>query len=155
MTKAVFMETPIGRIGVAERNGAVTNVFFGKTVQPKDFVEEETPLLCRAKEQLAEYFAGKRRAFDLPLRAEGTDFERACWEALLTIPCGETKTYGEIAAQIGRPKAVRAVGRANGRNPISILIPCHRVIGKDGTLTGYAGGVDAKARLLALEKSTI
>jgi methylated-DNA-[protein]-cysteine S-methyltransferase len=109
------------------------------------------PLLCETKRQLDEYFAGKRRNFELPLEFRGTEFQRRVWAALLTIPYGETRTYRQIAEQIGNPLAVRAVGAANGRNPIAIVAPCHRVIGSSGDLTGFGGGLEAKARLLSLE----
>jgi methylated-DNA-[protein]-cysteine S-methyltransferase len=102
--------------------------------------------------QLAEYFAGERTSFDLPLTMHGTPFELRVWEALRTIPHGETRSYGELASQIGAPGSARAVGRANGRNQISIIVPCHRVIGADGTLTGYAGGLQAKRALLEHER---
>jgi O-6-methylguanine DNA methyltransferase len=101
--------------------------------------------------QLAEYLEGKRRVFDLPLRLEGSDFQKAVWEAVARIPYGQTASYGEIALIVGRPKASRAVGAANGANPIPIVIPCHRVIGSDGSLTGYGGGLALKSRFLALE----
>lgn len=109
------------------------------------------PVLVRAAAQIAEYFAGKRRVFDVPLDFRGTDFQRSVWQALLAIPYGETRSYAEIARQIGRPGASRAVGAANGRNPLSIIAPCHRVIGTNGTLTGFAGGLEAKRMLLDLE----
>jgi len=108
-------------------------------------------ILAKADRQLGEYFAGRRRAFDLPLDFHGTDFQRQVWAALLTIPFGETRSYADIATQIGKPKACRAVGAANGRNPISIIAPCHRVVGASGALTGFAGGLDAKRYLLGLE----
>src|SRR5205807_5632410 len=101
--------------------------------------------------QLAEYFAGDRTAFNVPLAAGGTPFQRAVWEGLQDIPYGETVSYGELARRIGRPSAVRAVGLANGRNPIAVIVPCHRVIGADGTLTGYGGGIERKRLLLELE----
>jgi methylated-DNA-[protein]-cysteine S-methyltransferase len=107
--------------------------------------------LREAVRQLAEYFAGDRRKFDLPLRLEGTDFQRRVWQVLTEIPYGETWSYGQLAQRIGNPKGCRAVGLANGRNPISILVPCHRVIGADGSLTGYGGGVERKRWLLAHE----
>jgi methylated-DNA-[protein]-cysteine S-methyltransferase len=110
-----------------------------------------TPPLPEVRRQLGEYFAGRRRDFDLPLAPRGTDFERRVWEALLAIPFGETRTYAEIARAIGHPDACRAVGRANGRNPIPIVIPCHRVIGSDGSLTGFGGGLDLKRLLLEHE----
>lgn len=106
----------------------------------------------RLRQQLAEYFAGERRSFDLPLAPEGTDFQRRVWRALVAIPYGETESYGELAVRIGRPGASRAVGRANATNPIPIVVPCHRVIGADGSLTGFGGGLDAKRQLLALER---
>lgn len=109
------------------------------------------PVLAKAERQLGEYFAGARTCFDLALDFHGTDFQKAVWAALLTIPFGQTRSYAEIARQIGKPGAARAVGAANGRNPISIIAPCHRVIGMDGSLTGFAGGLEAKKFLLALE----
>lgn len=109
------------------------------------------PTLRETRRQLCEYFEGERRVFSLPLDFSGTAFQRRVWQALLTIPYGETRSYGQIARQIGQPRAVRAVGAANGRNPISIIAPCHRVIGTSGRLTGFAGGLAAKAQLLALE----
>ena len=113
------------------------------------------PVLSATHEQLAEYFAGERRAFDLPLDFQGTDFQQQVWAALLEIPYGETRSYAQIAAAIGRPTACRAVGAANGRNPISIVAPCHRVVGSDGRLTGFAGGLAVKERLLALERTAL
>lgn len=109
------------------------------------------PVLLAAEAQLREYFAGTRTRFDLPLDFRGTDFQKSVWAELLAIPFGETRSYGEIAMKLGRPKASRAVGAANGRNPISIVAPCHRVIGSTGKLTGFAGGLEAKAYLLGLE----
>ncbi|MGV7120060.1 methylated-DNA--[protein]-cysteine S-methyltransferase [Sphingopyxis sp. 550A] len=114
--------------------------------------EPEHPVLVETERQLGEYFAGKRRTFDVPLSFSGSDFQKQVWEALLTIPFGETRSYGEIAQQVGRPTASRAVGAANGRNPISIIAPCHRVVGSTGKLTGFAGGLDAKKYLLELEQ---
>ncbi|MBO9354796.1 methylated-DNA--[protein]-cysteine S-methyltransferase [Bordetella petrii] len=109
------------------------------------------PVLREAESQLEEYFAGRRSQFDLPLDFQGTEFQKQVWNALLTIPYGQTRSYRDIAMQIGRDKAVRAVGAANGRNPLSIVAPCHRVVGASGNLTGFAGGLRAKALLLALE----
>jgi methylated-DNA-[protein]-cysteine S-methyltransferase len=111
------------------------------------------PVLLEAERQLEEYFAGRRTRFTLPLDLSGTPFQQKVWRALLTIPFGETRSYAQIARQIGKPGAARAVGAANGRNPISIVAPCHRVIGATGALTGYGGGLDVKARLLALEEA--
>jgi methylated-DNA-[protein]-cysteine S-methyltransferase len=113
--------------------------------------EENRPILVETERQLNEYFAGKRNCFELELEFVGTEFQKKVWQALLTIPFGETRSYGQIATQIGNVKAVRAVGAANGKNPISIIAPCHRVIGASGDLTGYAGGLGAKKLLLALE----
>lgn len=110
------------------------------------------PILAAADRQLTEYFAGARRDFDLPLDWRGTDFQKQVWTALLAIPFGETRSYAQVAHAIGRPRACRAVGAANGRNPMSIVAPCHRVIGADGALTGFAGGLRAKQHLLALER---
>jgi len=109
------------------------------------------PVLLETRRQLEEYFSGQRTRFDLKLNFNGTDFQKQVWAALLTIPFGETRSYSDIARQIGRPQAVRAVGAANGRNPISIIAPCHRVIGASGSLTGFAGGLRAKETLLTLE----
>lgn len=116
-----------------------------------DLLAPQHPLLLQTAQQLKEYFAGDRRHFELPLQFEGTDFQQQVWQALTEIPYGETRSYAQIASRLGRPKAVRAVGAANGRNPLSIIVPCHRVIGANGQLTGFAGGLTVKAQLLALE----
>ena len=120
---------------------------------PVNMVAEDPdhPVLIETEKQLREYFAGQRQVFSVPLDFGGTEFQNQVWQALLSIPFGETRTYTEIARQIGKPAAVRAVGAANGRNPISIIAPCHRVLGSTGNLTGFAGGLQAKAHLLALE----
>lgn len=115
----------------------------------------EHPVLLEAEKQLGEYFAGRRKTFTVSLDFVGTEFQKKVWGALLTIPYGQTRSYGELAQQIGQPTASRAVGAANGKNPISIITPCHRVLGSDGTLTGFAGGMEAKALLLKLEGATI
>ena len=150
MKAATWISSPVGTLKLAEESGAITELRFeewdGKT--PK----EETELLSRAKRELGEYFAGQRREFTLPLAPAGTGFQRRVWDALLTIPYGQTRSYGELAALIGSPKASRAVGSANHNNPISIFIPCHRVIGANGSLTGYGGGLEVKRALLALEQ---
>ena len=112
---------------------------------------DQHPILLKTEHQLAEYFAGKRKTFSVPLDMRGTRFQKDVWDALLAIPFGETRTYGQLATQLGNPRATRAVGAANGRNPIAIIAPCHRVIGSTGKLTGFAGGLDAKAYLLKLE----
>ena len=116
--------------------------------------EENHPLLLETEHQLTNYFSKKLKKFSVKLDFVGTDFQKKVWEALLTIPFGETRSYGYIAKQIGNPKAVRAVGAANGKNPISIIVPCHRVIGSNGTLTGFAGGLDTKIYLLGIESNT-
>lgn len=113
--------------------------------------DDANPVLIQTRLQLEQYFAGKRQRFVLPLNFVGTDFQKLVWQSLLTIPFGETRSYGQIAQHIGKPKAARAVGAANGRNPISIVIPCHRVIGSNGELTGFAGGLKAKAYLIEIE----
>ncbi len=139
------VDTPLGPMSLAEGNGALTRCYHGGSGT------DETPLLIEAERQLRAYFRGECRAFDLPLAPQGTPFQRAVWAALLEIPYGETRSYAEIAARIGRPRACRAVGMANRCNPLPVFIPCHRVIGADGSLTGYAGGLEMKAALLALE----
>ena len=113
--------------------------------------DEGHPILCEVQQQLGEYFSGTRTVFSVPLDFRGTDFQKCVWNALLSIPFGETRSYADIARQIGNPKAVRAVGAANGKNPISIIAPCHRVIGANGKLTGFAGGLATKSILLQLE----
>lgn len=146
-----FYDTELGRVSIGEKKGAI--VFLGLPGEevPKDVPVCETELLRRASEQLREYLSGERRTFDLPLAPEGTAFQKAVWAELEKIPYGETRSYGQIAAQVGNAKACRAVGMANHRNPIPIFIPCHRVIGADGSLTGYGGGLDCKKVLLRLE----
>ncbi len=154
MKSVWYYDYPIGRIGIAEEDGYIIRIFFANEKCPANFEIAKTPLIEKAATQLDEYFDGKRRKFDLPLHLPGTDFQRACWTALQTIPWGETRSYKDIALQIGNPKAVRAVGMANNRNPIPIIVPCHRVIGSDGSLTGYGGGLPAKQYLLDIEKLT-
>ena len=149
-----YLETPIGQIMLAGDDEALTVVDFPKGSmhrQPDpDWIYNEKPFVA-ARQQLLEYFAGKRTEFDLPLRLNGTEFQLQVLEELQRIPYGETKSYGDIAERIGRPKALRAVGAANGRNPIPIIVPCHRVIGSSGDLTGFGGGLDIKEALLRLE----
>lgn len=140
--------TPIGPLFIREDAGAIVAIDF----TTGDFCPPATPLLAEAARQLAAYFAGELTAFDLPLRPEGTAFRLQCWQALLTIPYGETISYSEQAKRIGNAKAVRAVGGANHHNPISIVVPCHRVVGADGSLTGYGGGMDKKQWLLDHER---
>ena len=144
---AFTMDSPIGLLTVEEQAGAITAISFDGTA----VTAPPTPLLQQAQKQLTEYFAAQRRSFDLPLDPHGTPFQKTAWSALCAIPYGETRTYGQQAATIGKPKACRAIGMANHCNPIPILIPCHRVIGANGKLTGYAGGLDVKRHLLTLE----
>lgn len=144
------VDTPFGPM-VLEGEENLTRLWLPNALPDNRRRGEETPLLRAARTQLLEYLSGARRSFDLPLDPAGTDFQRSVWEALRAIPYGQTRTYGEIAAAVGRPRAVRAVGQANHVNPLPIFIPCHRVVGKNGALTGYAGGLDLKSALLALE----
>jgi methylated-DNA-[protein]-cysteine S-methyltransferase len=140
--------SPLGPVTITEEDGAITALEFsggGETDIP-------SPLLQRAFRELEEYFAGARRDFDLPLNPHGTPFQRAVWNALLKIPYGQTRAYKDIALAVGRPKAYRAVGMANNRNPVAVFIPCHRVIGAGGQLVGYGGGLDKKQYLLDLER---
>lgn len=143
---ACAIETPIGPLSLQADESAVSAMRFGA-----GGAQDASPLLDAAEAQLREYFAGARRTFDLPLAPHGTAFQQRVWMVLRAILYGETRTYGELAAAIDSPNASRAVGMANHRNPIPIVIPCHRVIGANGTLTGYAGGLEIKRRLLALE----
>ncbi|WP_027399442.1 methylated-DNA--[protein]-cysteine S-methyltransferase [Anaerovorax odorimutans] len=152
MGNIIFYNSPLGNIGITESNGYIDNLFFQDLDINNEYIINETPLLKEAKKQLEEYFSGKRKEFDLPLAPAGTEFMKKDWQALLQIPYGETRSYKEIAAMIGKPKACRAVGMANNRNPIAIIIPCHRVIGSNGSLIGYAGGLHIKSYLLNLEK---
>jgi len=148
-----FYESEIGRIGITEKDGRITNVYITDDKLPKDMEICETPVLIEAAEQLKGYFAGELKEFSLPLEPSGTAFMKRVWSALCGIPYGKTATYKEIAEKVGVPKGARAVGLANNRNPIAIFIPCHRVIGADGSLTGYRGGLEIKKRLLELEKT--
>lgn len=148
MKKIFYYDTYAGRIGIAEENGAITYLIFSE----RDWTVEETDLIKETKRQLDEYFAGKRKEFDIPTRLEGTEFQKRVWEELRKIPYGKTVTYKDIAEAVGCPKGFRAVGLANNRNPISIIYPCHRVIGSNGSLTGYGGGLDVKEKLLELER---
>jgi methylated-DNA-[protein]-cysteine S-methyltransferase len=140
------------KIGITEENNAITGVYFGAEI-PAGFVKAETPLIKKAAIQIKEYLNGKRKKFSLPLAMHGTPFQMDVWKVLQNIPYGETRSYKQIAECVHRPKAVRAVGMANHRNPISIIVPCHRVIGHDGSLTGYGGGLPLKKYLLELEQA--
>jgi len=151
------IESPVGRLTlVAGDRHLVAIAWQSETAPPPFGAAPETaphPVLDQVERQLAAYFAGERRDFDLPLDFRGTDFQRRVWHALLTIPFGETRSYRDIAVQLGQPSATRAVGAANGRNPIPIVAPCHRVIGANGSLTGFGGGLENKAFLLDLEQA--
>jgi len=151
-----IVDSPVGRLKLVATDLGLAGILWEndrpRRVRLNIEAEDDThPVLIETERQLEEYFAGRRKEFALRLDLAGTDFQRKVWNALLTIPFGETRSYGQIARQIGNPGAGRAVGAANGRNPVSIVAPCHRVIGSTGKLTGFAGGLDAKARLLALE----
>ena len=152
MKYALIISSPIGALTLVEEDGALTEVRFGEKAQ--GVMLKSTELLERAARELDEYFCGERRAFTIPLNPHGTPFQKRCWDALCRIPFGETRTYAQQAAMIGNPKSCRAVGMGNHRNPLPIFIPCHRVIGKNGTLTGYAGGLDIKETLLNIERMT-
>lgn len=154
----IVIESDLDDIYIGARDEYIVGLFIGKEEflawKKERNVEkaEEDPLLKEAAQQLREYFRGERKEFQLPLQLNGTPFQKAVWKALLQIPYGETKSYQDIAESIGNPKAVRAIGQANKANPISIIVPCHRVIGKNGQLTGYAGSrTDIKAKLLQIE----
>ena len=142
-------QTQIGCIGLAERDGVIIELALRARPAEKPLPEPE--VIRQAFAQIGEYLASRRKSFDLPLHAEGTPFMRRVWDELCRIPYGETRSYKDIAAAIGRPGAMRAVGMANNRNPIALIIPCHRVIGADGSLVGFGGGLDLKRRLLDLE----
>lgn len=151
------MPSPVGTLTLVASDRGLAAILWendpaGRVPLTLDVEDAAHPLLVEVEARLREYFAGRRSTFDVPLDPAGTEFQCDVWRALRTIPFGETRSYAEIARQIGRPKAVRAVGAANGKNPISIITPCHRVIGSNGALTGFAGGLDVKARLLALEQ---
>lgn len=145
-----IIDTPIGKLRLVSNGAALLRVEF-QGQHGRDGVNRNDPVLAQACRQLEEYFAGQRRHFDLPLGADGTAFQQAVWSSLQAIPYGELRSYRDIAETLGKPKAVRAVGAANGRNPLPIVVPCHRVVGSNGKLTGFAGGLDCKRRLLALE----
>jgi methylated-DNA-[protein]-cysteine S-methyltransferase len=158
--KRQTIESPIGTLSLFEKDGAIEGIIFQSLwrqfrMRFKDYEDIETPVLKEAKRQLREYFAGKRQDFDLPLKLTGTPFQNKVWSALKRIPFGKTRTYKEQAVLIQSPKAVRAVGQTHGRNPLCVVLPCHRVIGANGTLTGYAGGLPAKQFLLKLEKTLV
>ena len=153
----IEMASPVGTLKLVANDKALVAVLWEnenpKRVRLAELIEQtHHPILLETQKQLSEYFAGKRQQFDLPLDFEGTEFQQKVWQALLTIPFGETRSYRDIAEQVGNVNAVRAVGAANGKNPISIIAPCHRVVGANGKLVGFAGGLDNKEILLKLEK---
>ncbi len=152
---ATTIDSPVGPLRVAADASGLVALVFPRNRHPARgadaWREGDSTLLRDARRQLAEYFAGRRRTFDLPLSPRGTEFQRRVWMALATIPYGETLSYAQLAAKLGSPSASRAVGAANGRNPLPIVLPCHRVIGADGSLTGFGGGLPTKQFLLKLE----
>jgi methylated-DNA-[protein]-cysteine S-methyltransferase len=150
------MKSPVGKLKLIASSNALVAVLWEQERPDRVRLDAAKldlyhPILCEAERQLAEYFAGKRTQFDLPLEPRGTQFQRKIWQALREIPFGQTRSYLDLARAAGSPGAARAVGAANGKNPLSIVVPCHRVIGADGRLNGFAGGVETKAKLLALE----
>ena len=145
-------ETKLGSVTIVEEDGALLAITTHRTYEG---IKQETPLINEAYRQLSEYLLGERKRFDLPLNPQGTVFQQQVWKALCDIPYGETRSYKQIAEAIGNPKAVRAVGMANNRNPLLIVVPCHRVIGANGKLVGYGAGIEKKEFLLKLEKSLL
>jgi methylated-DNA-[protein]-cysteine S-methyltransferase len=153
MLKKMIVESPIGELTLLGSASALVALHLpGSDDEPPEGERGKTPLLERVAAQLREYFAGERRTFDIELAANGTPFQHRVWDALMGIPYGELRSYGDVAKVIGRPAASRAVGAANGRNPIAIIVPCHRVIGSSGNLTGYGGGLPTKKWLLEHEQ---
>lgn len=151
MGQKTFFDSPIGKLTLAETDGKLSFVQLSSRFNPPDLPEALSPVLLETKKQLQEYFDGTRQKFDLPLSPKGTPFQSRVWKALLQIPYGETRSYQQIASMIGNAKGCRAVGNANGKNPMIILIPCHRVIAANGNLGGYTGGIAIKKALLELE----
>ena len=156
MNSHIYINDVIGKIRITEDDHAIVGIEFvnggGELCAPGECDSESQALLDKAYQQIDEYVRGEREEFALPIRLEGTEFQKEVWSALLTIPYGETRTYGEIAEMVNRPKASRAVGMANNRNKLPIVIPCHRVIGRDGRLIGYNGGIELKKKLLEIER---
>ena len=154
------IDTPLGAMLLASDGAAMTGAWFDGERYPPSVDERwqhrrDLPVLRRAASMLAEYFDGTRKVFDIALAPEGTAFQHAVWDQIFRVPYGETIAYRDLAARTGRPEAVRAAGAATGRNPLSIFVPCHRIVGADGSLTGYAGGLDRKRALLALERQDL
>lgn len=159
MKRKHYYRFPIGWVRIEEdEDGYITRLCVEQEKQPQkygaamDMLDEETPLMLKAREQLMEYFSGWRKSFDLPIKPEGTDFQKRVWAELVKIPYGETRSYKQVAESMGSPRSSRAIGGASNKNPIMILIPCHRVVGADGSLTGFAAGVEVKKQLLDLEQ---
>lgn len=150
MDRIVF-DTPVGQMTLESEGEALTALYL--PCRPVEPAGSLTPLLERGREELLDYFRGKRRSFDLPLNPRGTPFQQKVWRALADIPYGTVISYKELARRVDRPKGFQAVGQANGRNPLPIFLPCHRVVGADGSLTGYAGGLELKRYLLELERN--
>ena len=146
-----YYESPIGKLVIVHNDRRIKNLYISKLLQIENDIQEETDLIKEAVKQLDEYFNGLRQSFDLPLAPAGTHFQQKVWQALRNIPCGKTYSYKQIAEQIDNPKASRAIGMANNKNPILLLIPCHRVIGGNGKLVGFAAGLEVKKHLLTLE----
>ena len=152
MKSIFYYETIIGEIGIADNGKGITNIYIKNKLKiEKDIEIRETKLIKEAANQLNEYFSGERINFSISLDPEGTEFQHKVWNELIKIPYGETRTYKEIAEKIGNSKAARAIGMANNKNPILMMIPCHRVVGKNKSLVGYAGGLEMKERLLEIE----
>lgn len=152
MDSVFYLETAVGTMGICDNGSAITQIFFGR-IPSGEMAEQKTPLNNAAAIELEEYFAGRRQCFDLPLAPKGTVFQQQVWRELGNIPYGETRSYLDIAVALDNPKACRAIGMANNKNPLAIVVPCHRVIGADGSLTGYAAGVATKEYLLQLERN--
>lgn len=151
--KYLTTNTPIGKLTIAEDNGYITHIFLNGEEPINNHSSETTPLLKKAETQLGEYFKGQRTIFDLPIKPNGGPFFQKVWQTMIDkVPFGTTTSYSQIAELVNSPKACRAIGMANNRNPIPIIIPCHRIVGKNGNLTGFRGGLDMKTKLLKLEE---
>jgi methylated-DNA-[protein]-cysteine S-methyltransferase len=155
-----WTSTPLGNVLLVADGDALCGLYFGDqkyvpAIDPSWKRDDDLSVLRTARRQIDEYFAGARERFDVALAPSGTPFQRAIWKAIAEVPSGATRTYADLAKRVGRPGSARAAGAATGRNPLSIIVPCHRIIGSDGSLTGYAGGLDRKRRLLELERSVI
>lgn len=161
MTSTTQLDSPVGRLRLVATDQGLSRLLFDEQADADAHPDgdstraDDHPVLAAATTQLEEYFAGHRQEFDIPLDLTGTEFQRAAWSALASVPYGETRSYRQQAEAIGRPKAVRAIGAANGRNPIPIVLPCHRIVGSDGSLTGYGGGLSIKEYLLNHEQTQL